>query len=235
MISRRNLITKSVAAMVVSVPYLQGCLAKKPSDESLIEGEPLVAIDWSEFIRLLDEIAQTQFSLEWDQEAYVQDVITLMRLLQLDEAEFASLYDGYVDSLGKFPEIDTAHDGVYFEVVTLEFKEGSEIGLHNHPDMTGVILCLSGEITIESYNLLEDLSDAGNLLIEQLEKTTLTAGDFATLTANRGNIHSLQTSQYAALLDVFTPPYDEERLQKYRSYERSTEPLQDNVFEAWEV
>ena len=44
------------------------------------------------------------------------------------------------------------------------------------------------------------------------------------------------TPQYTELLDVFTPPYDGERLTRYRWYDREAEPYSgDDVFEAWET
>jgi hypothetical protein len=63
----------------------------------------------------------------------------------------------------------------------------------------------------------------------------LRSGQFSTLTAQRGNIHSLRANRYTALLDVFTPPYTDARFQEYRSYQRSIEAVEDGIFEAWEV
>ena len=52
----------------------------------------------------------------------------------------------------------------------------------------------------------------------------------------RANIHALVATQYTELLDVFTPPYDDERLTRYRWYERASEPIDGgSVFEAWET
>ena len=229
--TRRDFLAKSIAAIVVSLPYLKGCVPKQA--ELKVETEVPNPIQWDEFIETLAALAQEQFSPDWDQDSYVEEVMALMSLLELEEEEFAELYDGYVDTLSSFPEITSVHEGGSFEVVTLEFEASSEIGLHNHPDMTGVILCLSGEVEVESYNLVSEEDAQGTVLIEQIEKITLRPGMFTTLTADRGNIHSLRANQYTALLDVFTPPYDEERLQHYKNYERSQESVEGNIFEAW--
>ena len=204
-----------------------------PSGGENAAEEPM---DWDSFIVALSALADSQFSDTWDQADYVEEVAALMKLLDLDDAHFQSLYDGYVSVLGTFPELTTVHEGGHFEVATLEFDAGDEIGLHNHPDMTGVILCLTGKMHVEGFDLLEDLSADGNLLLERVDNLTLVSGDHCTLTADRGNIHSVVALEFTQLLDVFTPPYDDEKLLRYRWYERDLTPYEgEDIFEAWET
>jgi predicted metal-dependent enzyme (double-stranded beta helix superfamily) len=193
-------------------------------------------MDWASFIVALSALADAQFSNDWEQADYVEEVAALMKLLDLDDAYFQTLYDGYVEVLGTFPELATVHEGGHFEVATLEFDAGDEIPLHNHPDMTGVILCLTGKMNVEGFDLLDELSPDGNLLLERVENLTLVAGDHCTLTADRGNIHSVVALEFTQLLDVFTPPYDDEKLLRYRWYERDLSPYEgEDIFEAWET
>jgi hypothetical protein len=89
---------------------------------------------------------------------------------------------------------------------------------------------------VEAFNLLPTPSANGKLLIEQVVQDRLSPGVFATLTAEHGNIHRLEATEYTELLDVFTPPYDPERMKRYRWYERADEPIDGGaVFEAWEA
>ena len=204
-----------------------------PRELETAADEPM---DWASFIVALGTLAEAQFSDDWDQASYVEEVAALMKLLDLEDAYFQSLYDGYVQVLGTFPELATVHEGGHFEVATVEFDAGDAIPLHNHPDMTGVIVCLSGVTRVESFDLLDETSPEGNLLLERVDDLTLTAGDHCTLTAKRGNIHSLVALEFTQLLDVFTPPYDEEKLLRYRWYEREQSPYQgETIFEAWET
>ena len=234
MITRRELSTlslKAVAGLMATAQLLPGCAARRL---------PLVSsqqtMDWSGFVQALSVLAEKQFSPDWNQANYVEEVISLMRLIDLDDTKFDAVYDGYVRARGAFPEIQSVHDGGHFKVASLEFEPGDEIRLHNHPDMTGVILCLSGSLELEAFNLLEHESASGNLLLEQVLQTRLTPGAFATLTATNGNIHGLVATEYTELLDVFTPPYDKERLKRYRWYRRADEPVDgDRLFEAWEA
>ena len=255
MITRRRVVTlsaKGVAALMASAPFLNGCAgarATKASDTALGGSDTAVPmgtltsgttstapVDWDTFLARLAALADTQFEKGWDQELYVEEVKALMGLLDLEDAYFQSLYDGYADAAGNFPELNTIHEKIAFEVATVEFEPGDTIRLHNHPDMTGVILCLSGEVEVDSFDLLDEVSDSGRLLIQRTELASVKAGEFSTLTGARGNIHGLVAVQYTELLDVFTPPYDGERLTRYRWYDREAEPYSgDDVFEAWET
>ncbi|MGB0592424.1 MAG: hypothetical protein ACPGU1_22290 [Myxococcota bacterium] len=210
----------------------------RPDDvgPSAADDAPQEAMDWASFITALSALANDQFSDTWEQADYVEEVAALMKLLDLDDAYFQSLYDGYVAVLGTFPELNTVHEGGHFEVASLEFDAGDEIPLHNHPDMTGVILCLSGKMKVEGFDLLDEPSSDGNLLLERVENLTLVAGDHCTLTAERGNIHTVVALEFTQLLDVFTPPYDDEKLLRYRWYERDPSPYEgEDIFEAWET
>gem|GEM_PF-360456 len=190
--------------------------------------------DWDTFLSELETLARTQFSPDWDQETYVEEVKALMVLLDLEDEQLNALYANYVNAARDFPELTTVHEGGFFEVATLQFEPGEHIPLHNHPDMTGVIFCLSGRMDVEAFDLLPETSDDGNLLLRRVEETTLVPGEFATLTAGRGNIHALTAREFTELLDVFTPPYDDARIARYRWYDRASDAYDgDAVYEAW--
>ena len=73
-------------------------------------------------------------------------------------------------------------------------------------------------------------------LLRRSSKNTLQPGDVATLTANRGNIHSLRATEFSQLLDVFTPPYNDDRSDRSRWLERDSEPIpgmDGQTFRAW--
>ncbi|MEC8023746.1 MAG: hypothetical protein VX223_07400 [Myxococcota bacterium] len=199
------------------------------------EAARITTIDWDTFLSELAVLAEKQFSPNWNQDTYVDEVGALMQLIDLDDSQFQAFYDGYATAASMFPELSTVHEGGYFEVATLEFDPGDTIDLHNHPDMTGVILCLSGMLQVEAFDLMDDLSDSGALLIERVVNREVAPGEYCTLTATHGNIHSVSAPVFTQLLVVFTPPYNEERLTRYRWYDRSQTPyIGNDVFEAWE-
>jgi len=242
MITRRHAVSlsvKGVAALLASVPHLPGCARHRVAVGARAGRAPVPSdaepMDWAGFVQSLSTLAEAQFSAGWNQEQHVEEVQALMQLLDLDDAKFEDVYDGYASAQRVFPAIKSVHNGGHFSVASLEFDPGDEIRLHNHPDMTGVILCVSGSIEVEAFNLLPTKSASGKLLMEQVLQEKLTPGVFASLTAEHGNIHRLVATEYTELLDVFTPPYDKERMTRYRWYERADEPIDGGVvFEAWE-
>ena len=60
--------------------------------------------------------------------------------------------------------------------------------------------------------------------------------DIGTLTSRDSNIHGLRALEFTQMLDVFTPPYNDDRSERSRWFERATTPLpgRDEVFAAWE-
>lgn len=194
---------------------------------------PPQPLDWTGFLDALADMAQDQYGAGWNHEDYVRAVSELMLRVDPQTRALADALSDYRDRFPGFPEITTLHEEIDFEVSVLQFEAGERIDLHNHPDMTGVIRCLSGDVSIESYDLV-----AGPVLLARLRETVrLTEGDTATLTPTRGNIHALEAHAFTELLDVFTPPYAGDRLQRYRWYGRAAEPTEPggDVYQIWET
>ncbi|MCV6626483.1 MAG: hypothetical protein OIF38_10310, partial [Cellvibrionaceae bacterium] len=121
-----------------------------------------------------------------------------------------------------------------FMVSMLEFEPGEEIGLHDHPEMTGVTFCTQGRLQVEHYDLLEQRADSGASLLRQQQKMLMGQGDSGILTADRGNIHTLKAEQFTRLIDVFTPPYNRDRTRRSKYYRKAHTPYQNRagIFEA---
>jgi hypothetical protein len=67
-----------------------------------------------------------------------------------------------------------------------------------------------------------------------VETATLRQNDISTLTAKARNIHTLTARKVTQLVDIFTPPYDAERIEKSRWFELDPEarPGEPDLFEA---
>ena len=59
-------------------------------------------------------------------------------------------------------------------------------------------------------------------------------GSTASLTSNFGNIHSLQAYKLTRMIDIFTPPYNEDRSSRSQWYKKSSAYYQGikGLFEA---
>jgi len=236
---------KAFAALLAGFPVLHGCAHRKVGTNRVMDtGEqgaangtsPSPSIDWATLIEQIRILADTQFTETWDQQSYVEDVATLMDRLDLDDPDLQAAYASYADEIRNFPEITGVYEEDAFEIAILQFEPGEQIDLHDHPDMTGVILCVSGSVLVENYDRLDETTEDGGILLRHLARTTLEAGDIGTLTANRGNIHTLTAEVYTELLDVFTPPYNLDRRNRTRWYDRSDNSIETDpeVYEAWE-
>ena len=193
-------------------------------------------LEWSHFLEQVEAIAELQFGDAWDMETYVTDAAKLMQALNLDDPVVVGAFADYANQVIDFPEIAPVYSGPLFEVVTLEFEPGEEIGLHDHPDMTGVILCVTGSVEIDNFDQVEPSQNENQFLLKRSAKQTLYPGDVATLTATRGNIHSLRATEFTQLLDVFTPPYNDDRSERSRWFEREQTPVQGldgQTYRAW--
>ena len=194
------------------------------------------AVSWERFLELCHELARLQENPEWDQARYTQDVQGLVRRLRLDDPKIAEFIANYHDKTEDFPEIRTMYYKQDFMVAMLEFEEGEVIPLHDHPDMTGVIFCTGGQTEIDHFDRLADAAPNGNPLLQKGPSIVMTAGNTAALTANRNNIHGLRATRFTRMIDVFTPPYDQDRVERSRYYTLDDSALggEPGVFEAEE-
>ncbi len=247
MLSRRESIRLSARAVAVLMAFGRflsprtAAAASNPSASDTPPPTPAAMastgpVSWDRFLTDLQTLTRTQHDADWDEAAYVEQVASLMGMLDITDRTLQATLDRYRNARRGFPEIHRTHDGGDYSVVVLQFEAGETIELHNHPRMTGVILCLTGAVQVEAFNLLEGTTPAGNLRLQQVDDVTLRPGDHATLTSDRGNIHALQATRWCELLDVMTPPYTEENREEYRRYGRSGTPIEgDDIYEAWEL
>ncbi len=194
------------------------------------------AVSWDRFLELCHELASVQANPDWDQAAYTQDVQGLVRRLRLDDPRITEFVASYQDKAEDFPEIRSMYYKQDFMVSMLEFEAGEVIPLHDHPDMTGVVFCTEGHIEIDHFDKLVETADNGNPLLQRGPSIIMTAGDTAALTADKNNIHTLRAKQFTRMIDVFTPPYDQNRVNRSRYYtlDDAATDSRPEVFEAEE-
>jgi cysteamine dioxygenase len=193
---------------------------------------------WEAFLEAVSKEAEKQHLDAWNQDSYVESIASLASNLHLEDPALAMameqlkvrLENGRVD-------FDYLEKRVDFSLCLVQFDEGETIRPHNHPGMTGMILCGSGEIETSNFDPIE-LPDreatAGHLFLKHAGTAVLKQNDISTLTAKARNIHTLKARKPTQLVDIFTPPYYKERIEKSNWYELSPDPLEGNkdLFEA---
>ena len=197
---------------------------------------------WEAFLEAVAKEAAKQHLDNWQQEEYLKKLAALTKNLYLEDPVIAGamtkvserLKKGWVD----FHDLEKRLD---FAVCLLQFDVNEEINPHNHPGMTGMILCASGEIHTKNYDLYKSIEDEtingkhhGKCLLKQSSDVVMKKGDISTLTSKARNIHTLKAKQVTQLIDIFTPPYNKERSENSLWYELDERPMlgSQNIYEA---
>ncbi|MEM7187300.1 MAG: hypothetical protein AAF466_11640 [Bacteroidota bacterium] len=203
-------------------------------------------LNWDAFLSRLTQLAKSQHLLPWDQKHYTQQVKQL--LLQCNFPEFKNIKTAMENYENKRPdwfESASLHYESDFQVSLFQFEEGEYIPHHDHPEMTGVINVVSGNLLAKNYSVekqLEETREAfvkgesftvNKCVIRQTSNEIIQKGDVSILTANEGNIHSIMPNSFTQLVDVFTPAYTHEtNAMWYKVDEEGFYKNKENLYEA---
>lgn len=178
-------------------------------------------LNWDAFLERITLLSQTQHQSHWNQKLYTEQVKKL--LLQCNFPEFENVKKGLNDfknNTKNWIEAAGLHKEVDFQVSLFQFDKGEYIPHHDHPDMTGVINVVSGNLLTKNYSIEEQLSTTREIikkgrkevlrkcLIKEVENEIIKGGDVSILTSHEGNIHSIMPNELTQLVDVFTPAYN---------------------------
>ena len=101
---------------------------------------------------------------------------------------------------------------VPFEILLLTLDSGYSIPCHDHPGSSVASICLGGVARVANY----DLAGAANgPILKMRSRSTIGPSQTATLTEQKGNIHTITAVQSTELLDVFCPPLTAGRFHWY--------------------
>lgn len=193
------------------------------------------AINWDAFLTAVAKEAAKQHLDDWNELAYVDKAAALMAKLNLKDPALAKAFAATKQGLGNkrvdFYNIEEKRD---FEICLLQFEKGEEITHHDHPEMTGVLLCATGKTDVWNYDLLGQRKDSNQVLLKQTSHALLTKGNVSTLTSKERNIHRLKAQKLTQLVDIFAPPYNKERSEKSSWFHVDSEPFKGyaNIYEA---
>jgi hypothetical protein len=231
----------------LSLPGFLGVITALPSLCALAtranaaEGRPPEdgAMHWEAFLEAVTKEANKQHLDAWDQDTYVKSIAALASRLHLEDPALTEamaqittrLQNGRVD----FQYLEQRVD---FSLCLVQFDHGEIIRPHDHPGMTGMILCASGEIETSNFDPTaapEGVEPSeGHLLLKRVGQGVLRKNDISTLTAKARNIHTLHARKPTQLVDIFTPPYNKERIERSQWFELSPDsvPGHEDLFEA---
>ena len=194
-------------ALTAMLPFL-GCTARTP-----VVQQPL---DWQHFVDQLAALAAGQHAPAWDQSAYLEQVRALLLRCDVADAHVQDVITRYRNAHRNFPEICDLHRTTQVQVCLLEFEAGERIALHDHPDMTGCIRCVSGRVVVRNFTELGRGASADHVRLRHDATLTMLPGTTGMLTSTTGNLHDLEAQEFTRLIDVFTPPYNDDRSRRSR-------------------
>jgi len=183
-------------------------------------------INWDAFLTAVEKETAKQHLDNWNQAGYVKKAAALALRLNLKDPALAMAFENTQKGIGNkridFYDLEKQRD---FQVNLLQFEKNEQIKHHDHPDMTGVILCATGNIDVWNYDIFKEQSDK-SLLLKETARATLIKGQVSTLTSKERNIHRLKAQSLTQLVDIFAPPYNKERSQKSTWFDVDSETFQ---------
>jgi hypothetical protein len=192
-------------------------------DGRLPEKEP---INWDAFLEAVEKESARQHLDDWDEAAYIVKAAQLCARLNLKDEYLLKAFKNAHRGLGNkrvdFEPLEKQQD---FHVTLLQFEKEEAISHHDHPEMTGVILCASGEIETWNYDLIGEKPDKEHVLLRETNHDILNKGAVSALTSKASNIHKLKAKKLTQLVDIFAPPYNKDRIEKSSWYEVDPDPF----------
>lgn len=167
-------------------------------------------LEWNAFIDELESAAREFHLKHTNSDIHVRTVERLLRRLNLRTPRLADMPLEESNSNYPYPEFTDLMRSTDVQVTLLSFSAGEVIPYHNHPSMTGVMTCVRGELTVDSYDYVDRLSKE-EWIIRALPRAGLQPGNTSTLTEKARNIHQVAAPAAAQIVDIFSPPYDAER------------------------
>lgn len=203
-------------------------------------------LNWDAFLERITQLAKTQHKSPWNQKLYAKQVKQL--LLKCNFPEFENIkkeIEAYENKRLDWFESTNLHHEVDFQVSLFQFERGEYIPHHDHPEMTGVLNVVSGNLLVKNYSIEEKLLSsrkvkkgeqsfvANQCILREVETEVLKAGNIGILTADEGNIHSIMPNEFTQMVDVFTPSYHQDTNAKwYKVNEDEFYNGRENLYEA---
>jgi cysteamine dioxygenase len=225
--TRREFVRTSLPGYLGLVMALPGITALA-SRANAQQGHPDAAgrINWDAFLEGVAKQAARQHLDDWNEAEYVMRAEAIAQQLNLEDpillAAFKKARKGIGNGRVDFDRLEQRED---FQISYLQFEKGEQIRHHNHPNMTGVLLCATGELVSENYDVLDEPTRKGHVLLKSSGTSVLKKGLSAGLTSKQRNIHRVEARALSQIVDVFAPPYTRDRIENSTWYTPDDEPF----------
>lgn len=229
-LTRRHVLTTSFLGLLCACSELKALA--HTSVESCSTNA--ASVNWDCFVERLEKAASQQHTSMWNTGNYVRRISHLLQTLGLTDSSLVRWESTYHDDHPGEPEFEDLLKTQDYQVSMVSFENGEFIPHHDHPRMTGVLLCAVGELLATNYDLIKSEEKSGVCLLRRSSEAILLPGSTSALTDKLSNIHCVRAKRFTQLIDIFTPPYDDARTNATRWYELEQQPVEprSNVFRA---
>ena len=161
-----------------------------------------VRISWNDFVNQVPRLAEGVLEAGFDAESHAADLAELSSRLDPEDSDLVDLFE----RLERNRISDYSTMGICKSkscgIMLISLKKGCKVGLHDHPNQSGFILCYGGKVEIEAF----DVENIKPPILRHAGIVELSPGANSFLTPIRRNVHSLKCPEETRLIDVFTPP-----------------------------
>ncbi len=238
---RRHFIKTSIPGFLglsMALPAITAFATRANAYEGRLKADG--SINWDAFLTEIEKEAKKQHLDNWNEVEYVKRAAEIATRLNLKDPFLATAFkrvkaNGVGNGRVDFGRLEKQLD---FQVSLVQFEKNEQILHHDHPEMTGVLLCATGEVEVWNYDLLEEHDLKKNVLLKRTSHARLAKGKVSTLTSKERNIHRVAAREFTQLVDVFAPPYDNQRVADSTWYDVDPEEYridgaaQQGVYEA---
>lgn len=221
--SRRHILKTSLWTFGSLCLGLPGIIASAKEPRNGSKG----VLNWEEFVDKLERAARIQHTGTWNRASYVDSVARLLGQLNPSDAAVhhaTTLHTSPVFTRPDFAELLKTAD---VQISLITFDKGEWLPHHDHPSMTGVLTCATGDLLVGSYDRVPvpELAGPSVVVLKTLGSNVITPGRISTLTDERRNIHFVKALSFTQVIDIFTPPYNTERTSKTNWFRVEDRPL----------
>jgi hypothetical protein len=234
---RRHFIKTSIPGFLgisMALPAITAFATRANAFEGRLKSDG--SINWDAFLEAIELEAKKQHLDQWNELEYVKKASAIAARLDLKDPNLEKAFKSVKEKGVGNKRVDFAplEKQIDYHVTLVQFEKGEEIMHHDHPEMTGVLLCATGEVEVWNYDLYAEKENKKDVLLKQTSHAKLIKGQVSTLTSKERNIHRVAARDFTQLVDVFAPPYDKERIANSNWYVVDTEGYKgkDKLFEA---
>ncbi|OXA52830.1 2-aminoethanethiol dioxygenase [Folsomia candida] len=145
----------------------------------------------------------------------IKSLTDMMHSISADTVCLHRLYTSKVAQRKLITFIEVVYNPV-LTVVIIVIPSGLRLPIHDHPNMTGLIKVLHGQVRVSSYTKVGPTGEDGRQAALKTQDAVLSRLSYPqVLTPGLNNVHAVEFEsgeggkEYAAFLDVLSPPYDE--------------------------